>query len=75
MKLNGGDKNFIKKKKKLWNNLGYPYPGTGKGFFKRNHSLNCGCWLCTIDTYLNRKENRKERHKNKMYLRKFKKFF
>ena len=38
----------------------------GKGYLRKNHSLNCGCNMCRMKTYFKRKDRRKDRHDNKI---------
>ena len=70
MILTAKEKHFINRKKKIWNHFGWQYKGTGKSFFKHNHSLNCGCSICRANTFYRRKENKQIRIKNKLNLKK-----
>ena len=42
-----------------------PEDGKGIGFFRKNHSLNCGCTQCSIRTFENRRKNRIARKRSK----------
>ena len=60
------DKSKIKNRKKLWDIFNFGYPEDGWfGFFRKNHSLNCGCSYCRAKTYFRKYENRQDRHKIK----------
>ena len=43
--------------------------GGGIGFFKKHHSLNCGCGMCRDRTIIRRKENKSKRLKEKNEVR------
>lgn len=43
--------------------------GKGYGFFKKNHSLNCGCRMCRDRTEEKRMDRKKRRMKNKREVR------
>ena len=43
----------------------------GIGFFKHNHSLNCGCGQCKRITYNRRYENKRNRLRNRLELKQF----
>lgn len=42
-----------------------PNDSKGIGFFRNNHSLNCGCSLCRGETFRKRMERRRKRHELK----------
>lgn len=50
-------------RKKVWDRFNWGYPGSGLGFFNRNHSLNCGCGICKTNTFFKRIERRKLRYR------------
>ena len=55
----------LKSRKKLWKIFNWTFPGSGLGFFRKNHSLN--------ETHFNRSkhwENKTDRQKNKQNLKK-----
>lgn len=54
----------------MWKRFGWTFPNAGKGFFNRNHSLNCGCAQCKGKTFNRRKENKSKRLKDKQELKK-----
>lgn len=66
--LTGKDKRYAKKRKRLWDNLGWVYRGVGD--LAQSGSLNCGCSLCRGETYHKRLENKRNRIKGKEDLRK-----
>lgn len=41
----------------------------GIGYFKNNHSLNCGCGKCKEKTFIRRQNNKSKRLKNKKKVR------
>jgi len=65
----------IKNRIKLWNIFKWGFPGTGKGFFNRNHSLNLGVEYDKRKTFERRLTNKKNRLKNKREMNKIKKQF
>jgi len=62
------DIQIAESRKKLWDKMGWVYKGNGVSFFKHNHSLNCGCRICKLDTFFKRFENRIDRHHTRIYL-------
>ena len=59
----------IKSYKKLWDTFGFRYPGSGWGYFRKNHSLNDGCGQCRNETKTRRAENKQQRAKSKLELK------
>jgi hypothetical protein len=43
--------------------------GGGMGFFKKHHSLNCGCGMCRDETIRRRHENKSKRLKERNKVR------
>ena len=64
--LKNTDRHYAKKRKKLWDHMGWHYLGIG--YLSNNHSLNCGCASCRDTTYMRRKANKKQRADSRMYL-------
>lgn len=63
--------NIIKaiNRKKLWDRIGLRFDQRSiVGYFRNNHSLNCGCRYCRYNTFLRRKENKKNRYTSKLYI-------
>jgi len=51
-----------KSRKRLWvHTLNWADEDKPLGYFDDSKSLNCGCVLCKIDTYMNRAKNKKAR--------------
>lgn len=65
--LTEDDRHYAKKRKRLWDNFGWVYKSVN--YLSKNHSLNCGCSMCRMRTYYNRFENKQERLKSRMELR------
>ena len=81
MKLKLKEKNKIKGRRRLWYIMGWtwaykknngeteytdnPEDGKGIGYFRKNHSLNCGCGQCKERTRQKRRQKKKDRMKNK----------
>jgi hypothetical protein len=55
-----------KTRRKLWNNLGYTYKGSGLSYLSKRNSLNCGCPQCIGITKHRRAENKKDRFRAKI---------
>jgi hypothetical protein len=70
MKLTEKQKNFIAKCVKFYKDNNFTFPGSGRGYFLRNHPLVCDCGLCRSDTFEKRKLKRNKRHKDKITLKK-----
>ena len=60
----------LKTRKKLWKLFNWDFPGNGLGFFRKNHSLNCGCELCKEKTKIRRAENKQQRAIGKLEMTK-----
>jgi hypothetical protein len=58
----------IKARKKIWDQLGFHYKGIG--YLNKNHSLNCYCAMCRSNTYFRRLENKRDRLKIKLEIKK-----
>ena len=43
--------------------------GGGIGYFKKNHSMNCGCGMCRDETIRKRRENKSKRLKERKKVR------
>ena len=61
------DLRIIKKRKKLWDHFGWGYRSPNQ--LLKRHSLNCGCSMCRMRTFLKRRDRRKARHENKINLK------
>ena len=59
--LKDKDRNYAKKRKRLWDIFDWTYRGDGINYLSRNHSLNCGCGMCRAETFYNRLERKQER--------------
>jgi len=57
--LKQSDRDYVKKRKRMWDIMGFHSKGTG--YLSKNGSLNCGCAMCRMDTYYNRLELKKKR--------------
>lgn len=64
MKISGISK--IKSRIKLWKLFDWTFPGSGIGYFNRNHSLNDSCGQCKQRTKEQRAKNKRERSQNKI---------
>ena len=62
------DRRKVAKRKKLWDIFRWGYKGIGD--LHQNGSLNCGCAMCKMKTYYHRLENKQQRLKNKLELKK-----
>ena len=56
---------IIKKRKRLWDTFTWGYRDEPNRLYK-NHSLNCGCSMCTAISAQKKIRNRKERHQFSM---------
>lgn len=65
--LTNKDREYAKKRKKLWDNFGWIYRGVN--YLSKNHSLNDYCSLCRMKTYNNRLKNKRERLNIRKYLK------
>lgn len=65
--LTNQDRNYALKRKRMWDLFGWGYSGIG--YLSQNHSLNCGCGMCHVKTYLRRKKNKQDRREWKKNLK------
>lgn len=76
MQLKAKEKAKIRKRRKLWSHMGWHWAskdgwtddekdGLGIGFFKHNHSLNCGCGMCRLWTLEKKMSRRRQRRNEK----------
>ncbi len=65
--LKNKDKEYIKKRKKIWDHFGWVYKSANA--LNKNHSLNCGCRICYFKTYYKRISRKRNRIKNRVELK------
>ena len=56
-------------RKKLWVHLNFTDENKPLGYFDDHKSLNCGCYMCKMNTYNYRAKNKKDRAKAKLSLK------
>jgi len=65
--LKNSDRQFVKKKKRIWDIFRWHYKGISD---LSQNRLNCGCSWCRMETYFNKLKNKQNRIKAKNELKK-----
>jgi hypothetical protein len=68
--LKNRDREYGKKRKKVWDSFDWKYLGEGSNFLSRNHSLNIGCAMDKYITFMKRYKNKQKRLKIRRELKK-----